>query len=416
MLTRWLASAYRSHPRAWTFGAVVVVAAAIRVVFLAAYGARAVGDAAFYIDSAARLLARGPAALPELSPISAPLYPVFLALLAGHLRLDLVTAAVAGQVVLGALTAGLVVSIAYRLDRSPLAAPLAGAIAGTEISFVFWGVYVLTETLLIFVLALTVDRLLAALRSRRPIVDGPIAVACLLLLLLARPTAAAFAMAVPIWAWIAASGPRARWIRAAAAAAFAASALFMIASMTGVAGAIGDRVGTFLWGALWVGLQWTEQGRATGGVDLVREPPGGVFRDGVTEWLRADPGHFFLQALRKLRIFWTPVLPEFSLFHSVVALAYYLPLYGLALVGIRRLLSADRAALALPLLGIASFTLLSMVTFVDYDQRYRLPAELLLAPLAGIGGAPMAVGVARWIGRRTPTVRDARIDGRSMRR
>ena len=406
MAARPAAIAFRAHPLAWTAAIVVAVAALIRIGVVIVYGPRVVGDALFYLESARALLERGPAGLAALSPISAPLYPVLLAAVSRASGMDLVTTAVTLNVVLGAATAGLLVRMAHRATGSLVASALAGAIGAAGITFLFWSVYVLTETLFLFVLALTVDRLLALHGSRRVARDGAVAAACVALLLTARPTAAAFVMAIPVWAYLTASGPRARAIRIAAAASVAAGVAFAAASMAGLLGTVGDRFGTFFWGSLWVGLQWTEQGRATGGVDIVREAPGGVFRDGVIEWMRAEPGHFFVQALRKLKVFWAPVLPEFSAFHAAVNLAYYLPLYALALIGARAGV-VERRALLLLVLGIASFTLLAMVTFVDYDQRYRLPAELLLVPIAAAGVVALASAV------RTERRRDARIAGRS---
>lgn len=391
----WLVRALlRAHPLALTGAGVAVFALAIRIGVAARYGGPHVGgDSSFYMSNAAQLLARGPGALADINLISAPLYPVFLALAAWVTRTDVVGAAILGQAVLGALTAALLVRITFRLSHSLFSAALAGAIAATEISFLFWGVLVVTETLFLFVLALCVDRLLVLTASRRPVLDAFVAGLCVLVALFARPTAASFALIVPIYVWVAATGRRARLVRTAATVMGIGMVLFVATALLGLAGGFGDQIANVIWSAVWVGLQWTEQGRATGGVDIVLEPPGGVFRDGVLNWLGADPMYFVLQMVRKFKIFWTPVLPEFSVFHSLVNLAYYVPFYGLAVNG-TRLVPRNRAGLSLLLLGIASFTVTSMITFVDYDQRYRLPAELLLIPLAAIGATPLIEGAA----------------------
>ena len=35
--------------------------------------------------------------------------------------------------------------------------------------------------------------------------------------------------------------------------------------------------------------------------------------------------------------------------------------------------------------SVILFTLMSLITIVDYDQRYQPPAELFLVPIAGAG-------------------------------
>jgi hypothetical protein len=45
----------------------------------------------------------------------------------------------------------------------------------------------------------------------------------------------------------------------------------------------------------------------------------------------------------------------------------------------------NRPLVTLVVIGVSAFMLTSVVTIVDYDLRYRLPAELLLMPVAGLG-------------------------------
>jgi hypothetical protein len=119
------------------------------------------------------------------------------------------------------------------------------------------------------------------------------------------------------------------------------------------------------------------------------------FRTGALEWIAADPGHFVGQAARKFRAFWAPALPEWSLPHKVLKTAYFLPLYALAMVGLARS-RRNVAFAALTVLGIASFMLTSLVTFVDYDQRYRLPSELFIIPLGAVGLVSLTRAIASW--------------------
>jgi hypothetical protein len=92
------------------------------------------------------------------------------------------------------------------------------------------------------------------------------------------------------------------------------------------------------------------------------------------------------------------VLPEYSLLHAVASSLYFLPFYALALAGFV-LARRNTSFVGLASLSVAMFTLTSVITIVDYDQRYRLPAELMLVPFAGVGLA--------WILERT-LIRSAR--------
>ena len=58
---------------------------------------------------------------------------------------------------------------------------------------------------------------------------------------------------------------------------------------------------------------------------------------------------------------------------------------AVARFGVRRTVLTGLTLLAITTTGIVVFTLVCMITFVDYDQRYRLPAELFLIPLSAIG-------------------------------
>ena len=78
------------------------------------------------------------------------------------------------------------------------------------------------------------------------------------------------------------------------------------------------------------------------------------------------------------------MLPEYSLAHAIGSGAYFGAFYVLAVLGLVRVRRYD-ALTTLCLASALLFTLISVVTIVDYDQRYRLPAELFLVPLAGLG-------------------------------
>ena len=93
------------------------------------------------------------------------------------------------------------------------------------------------------------------------------------------------------------------------------------------------------------------------------------------------------QALRKFKVMWEPFLPEDSVPHRVVSTLYLVASYVLGVLG---WLTAPRDRALRPFLvitsvGVAVFTLVCLITFVAYDQRYRLPAELFLIPLSALG-------------------------------
>ena len=372
--------------------AAFTVAVVIRLAASIALGVRLGGDSPFYLSIAEGLRRSGPAALLSLDPSAAPLYPVLLAA-AGLTGLPMTSAAVLLNALLGGLTAVLVVRIAYRIRPSRAVAALAGLLVAGHITLVFWSLYVLTETVFLFFLAFSVERLLVLTDTRRPFIHSVVSGVSILLVLLVRPTAAAFALLVPIYIVLATRRDPARLARCAVGLCLPVLAVIAAAVVSGRSAATWDLLVQRVWVSMWFGLQWTEEGRGTWGVDFTGGPPDGDFRGGTLRWLAADPMHFVLQAGRKLRALWAPTLPSFSVVHGAVSLAFYLPYYALSLYGIR---SAGRSAgLALLWLGIVGFTALPAVTFVDYDQRYRLPAELLLAPLVAIGAHAVVVRIQR---------------------
>ncbi|MBI4346368.1 MAG: hypothetical protein HY553_05910 [Elusimicrobia bacterium] len=399
MSARWRAAIARvaDRPLLAIAIAIATVAATARLASLAIFGVRLGADSYYYLGTAERLLDVGPSAVAHIDLVSAPLYPLSIAVAASVLHLDSIAAAMALQVLAGALTAVLVVRITDRVGRSLVPSAIAGVIAAVDPSFLFWGDYVLSETLFLLAVAFAVDRAMALIRSSRPILDGFVAGIALLVALAARSTALAFAFAIVVALVITFRGDPRRMVEAAAGGALALASV--IVAFTVSAGSLPgaahvDRVVRYVWSAVYMGLEWTEQGRATNGVDLTGGPVDGDHRRAVIEWVSADPMHFFLQMFRKLRTFWSPVLPEFSYRHAALNLAWYVPLYATTLNGLRSI-GLRTAEVVVLVLGIAGFTLQAMITFVDYDQRFRLPAELLLIPLASLGARPLYEAVER---------------------
>jgi hypothetical protein len=171
--------------------------------------------------------------------------------------------------------------------------------------------------------------------------------------------------------------------------------LFALLSGSAVLSSIPSHVADWTRSAVENGLLWTESGRGTIGVDLDVNPPpvaSTLPPDRRDEFLIEGPLAFALrhpefvveQDVRKLRMFWTPVLPEYSFAHAIVASLYFVPFYALAIVGFVRTRRVS-GLFTLTSLSVALFTLTSVITIVDYDQRYRLPVELWLIPMVGIG-------------------------------
>jgi len=394
------------------------LALAIRLVAVFATGPKLGGDSPEFLTWAHAVGTNGLHALPLLRVEHAPLYGIFLA--AGLLLpgLDLSWFAVLAQAVLGALTAVVVARFGARETRNSMAGLCAGAIAAIQVSFVFWTAYVLSDTLFLLLLAVCVDRVLllrnAAHAARSALVVGGLAVLCIA----ARPTGVALSLALVPLVIMAAHRqvPRLAALLAGFGLPFLLVGALVLVGGAGPAGAA--RVTDWARSGVVNGLLWTETGRATSGVDLDVNPPPVVNtlppseRD---EFLQADPLTFaahhpefvVAQSVRKLRTFWAPALPEYSLPHALAAGLYFGLFYVLALAG---LVEARRFTplVTLVVLGVAAFTLTSLVTIVDYDLRYRLPAELLLTPLAGLGLAWLIAHVVVQGAERPPPIESPR--------
>jgi hypothetical protein len=155
------------------------------------------------------------------------------------------------------------------------------------------------------------------------------------------------------------------------------------------------------WELIWMGTQWNEVGRATGGIDVIF-PPGYASwtaderitytRESALASIRSDPGGYASLTIRKLLWLWLPAYPEWSLPHKVGAGSYFAALYALGVAGlVRNTRSPFALTLAALVLGVSVTT---MLTIVDYDARYRMPGELCLIPLAAsalmLAGARLA--------------------------
>ena len=374
-------------------------------------------DSYRYVEQAQQVVAHGIAGLLGVPLESSPLYTLLLAgavLVAGTSATWVVCIV---QAVLGTITVLVLAGLAERAVHSRSAGLATAAVGAVQPTFVFWSSYVLTDTAFLLLVALAADRLHATVAGRHPLRDGFASALLLVVGLVLRPTAAPFAAVAPLFVVCALFPHRKRLFRALAGLlvpALAGAMLSAVAVLTGspIVGPDSQaRLDNYAWSAVYQGLEWTEQGRATAGLDIVvpaevmdRRPPERAvwFESQSRAWIEHDPGYFAAQVGRKVRAFWSPILPEWSTTHKLLTGGYFAIFYALALVGAWRAWRVDRSFVALLLLGAATFTATSALTIVDYDLRYRLPAEALLLPLAGVGLAEAVARAAPVGGREKP--------------
>lgn len=374
----------------WALGAVFALAVGVRLATLAALGPKLGIDSQSYLVQGAEILRQGPLSFLSFAAEQSPLYSLLFSMCVAVAGPNAGWAVGVVQAFLGGFTALLLASFTTRATGSRFAGVLAGLIAAVHVTFVFWSRYVLTDTLLLFLLAGVMWLLLALVSSRRPVLDGLITSALLLLLVLTRRTNLLASGALLIVAIVLARKQRLALVGLLAPVVLGLVVLASGAMRARTGSALFDRGGAYAWQAVYMGLQWNEQGRGTIGVDVhLSDIPddaerGAFYRDESLTWIRSDPGYFAAQAARKFRVLWEPYLPEDSTLHRMISTVYLLPLYALGLWGWLRS-RATTPFLAITTAGIAVFTLVCLVTFVDYDQRYRLPAELFLIPLSAVG-------------------------------
>jgi len=90
----------------------------------------------------------------------------------------------------------------------------------------------------------------------------------------------------------------------------------------------------------------------------------------------------------KLAFFITPWLPYYSAAHQAINLLFFVPAYGLTLLGlrnIRRLTSAQQNITLLLSLYIWGVALFHAMSLIDSDHRYRLPLLPAFIMLAAVG-------------------------------
>lgn len=314
-----------------------------------------------------------------------PLFPLLMVLVPGDVPLAIVQALIGGLV--GPLAYW---TVARHFGRETGA--IAGLLAATQPTFIFWSRYLLTDTLGLVCFALLLERASAvAGKDRRNALAAGAAAA------LSFSARAAYALpALAVGAVLATRGRP----RAVVAATFALGAALVLAiPLARNVVALGEPVvyrdqGMLL---IWMGTQWTIEGRATAGVDVnypadhamwSREERQRYYRDDALATIAARPIEYAARTAGKLLWFWSPIFPEWSVSHKLFTGTYMVALYALAAVGVARRWRTNLGAL-LVASGIA-IQLTVAATIVDYDNRYRVPLEYCLVLFAASGLSSLA--------------------------
>lgn len=328
-------------------------------------------------------LATGPAI--DLPPV----FPLLLAVVTDE-------RAVLVLLVLASAAVAPLLAVAAGRHYGNVAAWAAGVLVAVSPTFVMWTPYLLTDVVGLFFGALAIERASAAwtTETRRGPVQLGLALAAAFL------TRAAFS-AMALATFVVAVAQRRH--RTAILAAVAAAALIAIPVARNAIAAgefVPYRSQTLL--LLWAGTTWDERGRGTGGIDI-NYPPGhetwtraereSYYAAEIDKALRERPLDVAGRAMRKTLWLWLPFYPDWSRTHQIVNGAFFVLIYVAAAYG--AVVRWRDAFARLLLAHIIVVTAVAAVTIVDFDARYRLPAELALIPLAAAGIAAAAIRVTR---------------------
>lgn len=366
----------------------------VRLIYVSArgFGNFEAGDTPMYDTISANLVnGAGFALASGATAFRVPGYPLFLAGVywlfgsQNHIPVQIL------QIILGATVPLVLVAIGLELgDRR--VAWFAGWVGVFHINLVFWVGYVLKEGLFIPLLMVA---FYFVLRLRRDVSLTSLALGGLAMgaVAMTRPTSLPFLATVPLWLlWSWRRKRRADLWRVLVLLLFSIVVIIPWAARNYV---VFKRIVPFSTGgviALWYGTQWDEIDRSKGPID---DPTAGLGLDefearatymrAFITYVREGPVRYALLAVRKGISFWSLYFPQYSRWHKAVNVAFFGPLFALSVVGIVSYRRKDREGTALLLLLLVSTTFLHMLTLVDYDGRYRVPIEAILAISGGMG-------------------------------
>lgn len=379
------------------FGATVIT----RLAYLVWQGPKIASDSADYIASA-QLLAADPAkwyVYVDRAVNQSPVFSVFLAPFYAISPDHAVTSYLVAQVLLTGLI-GVGVAWLVRHGWGERAGLLAGAAVLVCPDFFFWTPYVLTDVPFAAAVTALGCQFVRTCQRNKPLRDGLTLALLLILLVLLRRLAALLLIATPVallWAM------RGRW-RAATVAlgSFAAPFVLLLAvavlpnvrpNTPRLIGIDPSHLEAAALIPVWAGTHWTPEGRGTIGVDVqspvdlgARTDPelAQMLWDRTTDFIESQPGTFAKLAVLKAMYLWAPALPGWSKAHVA---SWALVLSAIDLVALVGLFSRPKQAgpREFSIMVLITFTLTCMITFTDFDQRYRLPASIGLVMMAGVG-------------------------------
>ena len=370
-----------------------------RLVYAVWQGPRPAGDSPGFINSA-RLLVDKPATW--LTGIVSNPSPLFAALLAPFYKLIPDHAPEAYLVFQAVVVGAVAVEAAYLAERGwgKRAGLFAGLMVLLSPELFFWSAFVLSDIPFIALVALLGIQFCRTVTGRRALAEGALLAVTVVLLMMMRRAAFLIALSTPLaLLWAMRLRPR--------RAAQALGAFFLTLAV-----AIGGGVGVSrltaaahlpqfsatqleieLWAPVWEGLRWNPSGRGTVGVDFPAAQElasmnaaqvAQTMRDQSVAFIFGHPAAYARLALMKALVFWAPALPGWSKLH-ILSWSFVLGLLDILAVLALIARRVGQGPFEFAILVIASFTATSMITFTDFDQRYRLPASLGVIILAGAG-------------------------------
>jgi hypothetical protein len=286
-------------------------------------------------------------------------------------------------------------------------AAVAAAVAAIYPSLLLWSVYVLSETPFFFFLSLFVASLAHVLS--RPAARRPAALALLgvsgLLLLFARPVsiavlgAAAIAVAYALLS-DAVGARRARLLTLAGVLSVVVVTTALFAAIPPLRQAV-LRYPTVAQ-SLWLSTRYSSSSVAEW-QPIAQQSQALLDRFGgdlnafydykvgeAADFIRSRPGTYALLAARRFTSYWLPAVfsDGWSVSHRLFDLVLALALYAGAIVS----LYGRRDIVRWTLLGIAlALAILTSLSQIDTDGRYRVPAELVILLLAADGWVRLSV-------------------------
>lgn len=379
----------RNHPKGIVLF-IFLVALALRLGWLGYYEGRfSAADTDNYTDIAVSILeGKGYSYGDEPTAFVVPLYPLFLAGIFGLFGENLLAVQLV-QVLLSALTVVLVYLIARRLF-DPSAGVIAALIAAAHPWLVFWSGYILTETLFVFLFTAAI--LAYAHLMKNSSLWKALASGVLFgLVALCRPVGLLVALVlIVVWPLLAPKSLR-RW---SALGVFLISMALVLSPWVirnylvfhrfiPVSAGAGDTL--YLGNNPKASILANEMSDPMFPPGMGRIDKSHYVQKLALKYIVENPGRFVQLALQRLYYYWSPEFPTYSIKHKVFNYLGYLPLYLAALWGLFSLRQWREVLLFLVIFGV--FTLVHMITIVDWDQRYRLPLQSFLAVLAGGGVA-----------------------------